>query len=168
MSRKAQPIRMGACGAGEFIAPLAADLAMSMDVTADPAYSADARASKTMGFDHTAASSPFSTLFETVATFSMPSELFWGILGIGGAVDVPLIIAYDHSLTPVKYVRQDDIVLTYTGDDLTLVTKESGDTIVLEYTGADLTKVTNDYLGLVKDLSYTDGKLTGVVVSAEI
>jgi len=113
------------------------------------------------------ASTPVSDLFATEGAFSSPTEPFWGTIWAGGAeASEPLINNYQHSETPVKYIRLDDIVLEYTGDQLTRVTKEEGDDKVLEYTGALLTKVTDSYHGIIKDLSY-DGndKLTGVTVT---
>ena len=109
---------------------------------------------------------PFSTLWGATNVISPPADSMWGESFKGGAAPSALItVAWEHERTPVQYGRKDDLTLSYSGDLLTMVTKESGDTLALTYDGSDnLVEVVDSYTGLKKVLSY-DGskKLTGVV-----
>ena len=160
-------LRLGIIATPLFTASLQSDQAMGLVAEGASVVSFSGRTSHPLAMIAEGVSTPVSTLFATEGAFSSPTEVFWGTIWAGGAnASEPLINNYQHSETPVKYIRLDDIVLTYTGDQLTQVTKEEGDDKVLEYTGALLTKVTDNYHGIIKDLSYdVNDKLTGVTVT---
>lgn len=163
---KSGPMRMGILAESEFSASLSSDQAMAMDIAAESVVSFTGQQSHPMALIAEGASEPFSDLFQAVGVFTVPTEPFWGTVWEGGAVASDrLIDNYQHSQTPVKYIRLDDITLEYTGSQLTRVTKEEGDDKVLEYSGAQLVRVTDSYHGIVKDLSYNGNQLTGVTVS---
>jgi len=160
---------LGIDAPSQFIAFLQSDQAMAMNATGGIGptdITIDGRTSHALDFIAEGVSVPVSTLFATEGYFSSPTEDFWGTIWAGGAIaSDPLIHNYQHSETPVKYIRLDDITLEYTGTQLTRVTKEQGDDKVLEYTGTQLTKITDNYHGITKDLAYAGTQLTGVVVS---
>lgn len=159
-------LRLGILATPVYMAALGSDQAMSMATEGASAVSFSGRTSHPMDMAVEGISVPVSDLFATESVFTSPTEAFWGTIWAGGAdVSEPLINNYQHSETPVKYIRLDDITLEYTSDQLTRVVKEAGDDKVLEYTGSLLTKVTDNYHGIIKDLSYTGSQLTNVIVS---
>ena len=163
---KSGSLRMGIMAESEFSANLSSDQAMAMDITAEPVVLFAGQQSHPMELTAEGASEPVSDLFAASGVFTTFTDPLWGTVWEGGAYDSdPLIDNYQHSQTPVKYIRLDDITLEYTGDQLTRVTKEEGDDKVLEYSGTQLVRVTDNYHGIIKDLSYTGTQLTGVTVS---
>ena len=159
-------LRLGILATPEFSAALSSDQAMSMIAEGASNVSFDGRTSHPMDMVAESISIPVSDLFATEGVFTSPTELFWGTIWTGGAEpSEPLINNYQHSETPVKYIRLDDITLEYTANKLTRVLKEEGDDKILEYTGNNLTRVTDNYHGIIKDLSYSGNQLTSVVVS---
>ena len=109
-------------------------------------------------------STAFSTLYGTYGTFSAVTDYVTLSNNSGGTN--PLILNYDHSQTPVKYIRFDDVVLSYESGNLISVTRESGDVTELSY-DADgrLLLVTDTYTDVAKHFDYTGDDLTGITVA---
>lgn len=163
-------LRLSVVAESEFDASLQKDAALEMFATGGARFPQDVifdgRTSHPLELDAVGASTPVSDLFGTEGEFSSLWEDFWGTIWEGGAAsDDYLIENYQHSETPVKYVRLDDITLEYTGTQLTRVTKEEGDEKLLEYSGSQLVRVTDTYVDTIKDLTYSGNQLTGVTVS---
>ena len=157
-------LRVGICAESTFTATVVSQRAITADFTSDTGFIADARVSVTITSEAVGALEIFSTSFATVNAFSLPFESFWGTVWTGGACPGTLLDTYDHSVTPVRYERLDDITLTYVGDQLSNVERESGDSKALTYDiDGNLITVESDYTGYRKVLSYTTGQLTRVV-----
>lgn len=159
-------IRLGVIAESEFLGSLQSEQALALDATAESVVSFEAEVSHPMALSAEGASTPVSGLFGSEGAFTVFTEPFWGTIWEGGAVESDTLIEnYQHSETPVKYIRLDDITLEYTGPRLTRVTKEEGDEKILEYSGNQLIRVTDNYNGIIKNLSYSGNQLTGVTVS---
>lgn len=168
--KKAASLRIGmiSCSTGTFTASI--ELGAAFSGTAESSFQANIQRSVPMTLSVVSDSHTFSTLFGSLNVFSGFSEVFWGTdFTTATHADQPLIFNYHHSQTPVRYQRLDDIRLTYSGETLTTVTRESGDTVQLSYdVDGNLIKVTDLYTNTIKDLSYTGDDLTGIVISKSV
>lgn len=167
MSGKTVPMRIGMAGCSSFSASVSVKHELAFSEQSSGILEAVLYISHPLIFQGESASSPVSTLFETVGTFSTFSEPYWSTMwDNSGNESSPLIDNYHHSQTPVKYTRLDDLVLSYESGKLVGVARESGDTLSLEY-NADglLIRVTDIYTGVVKNFSYTGTELTGITVA---
>lgn len=165
-SKKPLQLRSGivACSEGTF-APVMIQ-ALFFDGTAEPESTFNAYLSRETSAEIISESTACSTLFESSDSFTTAADIIWGTSFEFGCPDQFLLGTYEHELTPVRYQRLDDTTLTYSGSELTTVTKESGDTITLTYdVNGNLTTVDNVYTGYTKNLSYTSGQLTNVVTA---
>jgi len=155
--------RMGVVAESEATFYLVAEEALSFDNEAAPDVIIDARVSDALNLSVLSDNQPVSTLFGVDGVFTTPTDSMWGTSIVGGAIDGPIVVAFEYEISPIKYQRLDDRILAYTGGNLTSVTRESGDVTILTYDGNDvLIQVDEDYTGHRKILSYTNDTLTRV------
>lgn len=167
MAKNRGALRIGIVADSAFFATLSVQNEISFSGSPSPEFSAFGHSAVPMELSVVAVCQPVSTRFDSAGVFTAFDEIFWNFdMSAQIPTDCVLIPNYNHSQTPVKYSRLDDLVLSYASNRLTAVTRESGDNLQLEYDGSgQLIRVTDFYLKTVKNFTYNGSDLESVVVS---
>lgn len=166
MTKKRVPIlRVGVEAESEFSANLSTQAELTFSGNSGTSFHLVLHNSIPLNLITSADSTVFSTSFDTVGVFSGFTENYWptDMTVVGSFLSAPLINNYHHSQTPVRYLRMDDIVLSYDQNQLSTVTRESGDTRQLVYDSEGrLVSVTDSYTQTKKILTYNGEELSNV------